>query len=368
MPLGRRALLAGAAGMAAGALPAMQVRAQAASAVAPGALAPPRSAGLAGWPMRDAAASGWDMARLARADEVARQLGSDATLVVQREAIVHSFGDIARPLPLYSVRKSILGLLVGMHRGKGPGRIDLDATLADLGIDDEDALSDAEKQATVRQLLMARSGVYHRAAYETARMARERPARGSHAPGSHWYYNNWDFNALATVFRQRVGRDLFEALEADLAVPLRFQDFRRDAHTRWHHERASRHDAYLIELSARDLARIGLLMLQDGRWDDRNLVDAAWVAESTQPHSEVPGGWQAYGYLWWVPRRAWPFWKRRDGDVFAAMGNFGQFLFVDRRRQLVIVHRTDGPRWLRKDIDAESVSPWLNHVIAAAPA
>jgi CubicO group peptidase (beta-lactamase class C family) len=256
-------------------------------------------------------------------------------------------------------------MLFGLHVARG--EIDLSATLATLAIDDLQGLTDAEKQATVLQLLQSRSGVYHPAAYETLSAAAARPARGSHAPGAFWYYNNWDFNTLATIFRRRTGRTVFEAFDADLAAPLQFEDFRVAEHARWHRERVSEHPAYLIDLSARDLARLGLLMARGGRWGEREIVPAGWVTESTRAHSALPGGWQAYGLMWWTPQRAWPFWQRAPGDVFFGSGNYGQFVIADRARDLVIVHRTDGPSWRRRAIDAEGVSPLLAALLAAAP-
>jgi CubicO group peptidase (beta-lactamase class C family) len=76
-------------------------------------------------------------------------------------------------------------------------------TLAELGIDDEPpVLTSVERQATILDLLRARSGVYHDAARETPAMRSRRPLRGSHAPGSLFYYNNWDFNVLGAVFQK----------------------------------------------------------------------------------------------------------------------------------------------------------------------
>lgn len=59
-----------------------------------------------------------------------------------------------------------------------------------------------------------------------------------------------------------------------------------------------------MKLSARDLARFGLLMARGGQWQGRPLVSARWVAESTAPHTAVLGGWHGYALMWWVPRRA----------------------------------------------------------------
>ena len=68
---------------------------------------------------------------------------------------------------------SLIGIAVA------DGKINLNDTLQKLGIDDKKpSLTDVEKQATVRDLLEARSGVYHAAAYETKGMAEQRPSRG----------------------------------------------------------------------------------------------------------------------------------------------------------------------------------------------
>ena len=120
------------------------------------------------------------------------------------------------------MRKSILSALYGPHEFSGT--IATSKTLGQLGIDDkEPSLTDAEHNATIADLLKARSGIYHPALYETAAMAAKRPKRGSHAPGTFWYYNNWDFNALCTIFENLTGRGIFEEFEDRIAKPLGMQ-------------------------------------------------------------------------------------------------------------------------------------------------
>jgi hypothetical protein len=64
--------------------------------------------------------------------------------------------------------------------------IDLDSTLADFSIDERTPLTSAERSATSRQVISARSGVYRPAAYG-ASQDRRRPVRRSHLPGTHWF-------------------------------------------------------------------------------------------------------------------------------------------------------------------------------------
>jgi CubicO group peptidase (beta-lactamase class C family) len=309
--------------------------------------------------------SGWLPAPLKQADAIAQHLWSSAVLVVHQGRVVHEFGDTRLPVNLYSGRKSVLSVLLGIEIDAG--RLKTEATLAELGINDKQPLSATEQQATVLQLMQSRSGVYHPAAYETPSAKAGRPARGSHAPGQHWYYNNWDFNALATIYRQAAGRDVFQGLEQQLALPLQMEHFQPAQHTQWELERASEHAAYVMQLSARDWARVGLLMSRGGLWGERRIVSEAWVHESTRTHSDVPPGFSSYGLMWWQPLKAFDFWTRAPGEVFFALGNHGQLLWVDRARDIVVVHGTDHRKWLRASPELGQLAPLLERVFAAQP-
>ena len=307
------------------------------------------------WEEVDPASKGWSVDKLKRADDLARELRSAAYMVVHEGVVVHRYGDITKPIDVASVRKSLLSLLIGVHVGRGA--IDLDKSLGELGIDDKPGLTEAEKRATVRQLMQSRSGIYLPAANETQDMARQRPARGSHPPGTHWYYNNWDFNVLGTVFQRATGRTVFEAFEADLARPLRFQDLQPARDFKFNHVSASEHPAYMMWLSARDLARIGVLVLRHGRWGEQQLVPPEWIAESTRTVTSFPNR-PGYAYMWWT---------RPDAGNVWAEGARGQFLLINARRDLVIVHRVgwglfDGP-----GVDPDQFTALYLRILAAGP-
>ncbi len=283
-------------------------------------------------------AAGWSGRMLDKARHFSRKIGSTAVMIVQHGIVVDAWGDIAGRTEAYSVRKSLLSALIGIAVGQG--KIDLKATLAQLGIDDNPPLNAAEREATVADLITARSGVYHAALYETKRMAAMRPARGSHPHGSFWYYNNWDFNALGTIYEQRTGEKIFEAVERHLAAPLRMEDF-GPADGRYVRGSASRHPAYTMRLSARDLARFGLLFLRNGRWQDRQIIPAAWVAESTAMHAAFRPD-HGYGYMWWTGDGDSCFAHVRvNGHCFFAAGNYGQYVLVIPSLDLIVVHRVD---------------------------
>jgi CubicO group peptidase (beta-lactamase class C family) len=210
--------------------------------------------------------------------------------------------------------------------------------MADLGIDDSPpSLTEEEKQATVRELLEARSGVYHGANYETAQMAAARPPRGSHPHGTFWYYNNWDFNALGGIYEQATGTKVFLAFQQEIARPIGMQDF-DPRNSRYVNDGHSNFSAYVFHASARDLARFGLLYLHRGLWRDRQIVPAAWVDDSTTPWSTTQSH-SGYGYLWWttLPDQSVGAMHLPAGSYFAA-GNGGQYVFVIPTRDLVVVH------------------------------
>ncbi|MBC8353317.1 MAG: amidohydrolase family protein [Planctomycetes bacterium] len=284
--------------------------------------------------------AGWNSALLATAQDFSATLDTAALMIVYDGVVVDEWGAVALPLKCHSVRKSLLSAMYGPHVANGT--IDLDRTLAELGIDDkEPSLSDQEKQARVRDLLKARSGVYHPALYETAAMAAARPPRGSHKADTLWYYNNWDFNANATIFENLTGRSLFEEFEHRLAIPLQMQDFVRARHTRYVTGDDSVHPAYPFELSTRDLARFGLLFIHKGRWNDQQIVPANWVAESTRSYSDA-GASGGYGYMWWVAvdGEHFPGVSLPEGS-FSARGYRGQYLLVIPEWNIVIAHRVN---------------------------
>jgi CubicO group peptidase (beta-lactamase class C family) len=262
----------------------------------------------------------------------------DAFAAMRGEELITTWGDVDLPINTHSVRKSLLSALFGIAAAKG--LVDLDATLGSLGIDEPGSpLTAAEKGATVRQLLQSRSGVYIEAAGETQAMRDGRPRRGQYAPGEFFYYNNWDFNVLGAVFEQRAKMSLGQAFEQWIAQPIAMRSFRAD-HVTYTPGRDSQYRQFVIYMSAADLARFGVLFVQQGRWAGRQVIPSAWVDDSLTARSAVDGvngpkTFDGYGLLWWIDSRSATAW---------ADGWRGQYLIVDRARKLVVVSRNDTGR------------------------
>ena len=266
----------------------------------------------------------------------------DALLVIQGGKTRFEYGDMQQRFLCHSMRKSFLSALIGIQVAQG--KIDLSLTLAELDIDDHDPLSEVERSATLYDLLIARSGIFHPAHYETPWMTRIKPPRHSQPPGCHWSYNNWDFNALGTAYRQLTGLDIHQAFLEQIAQPLGMEDFRYDAERRdgWLETgEKSRHAAYPFRLSTRDLARFGQLYLQNGGWNGQQILPASWVRRSLMPYSDA-GDRGAYGYMWWLARQgiAFPGCELPVGSFFA-YGAGGHYCLVMPALDAVVIHRVN---------------------------
>jgi len=289
----------------------------------------------------DPAQAGFSSEKLDEARKFADRAGSTAVVAVYKGKVIAAWGEVERPCEIHSVRKSIFCGLFGIHAAAG--KVDLNATLEQLGIDDDPPLTAAEKQATVVDLLRARSGVYHTAAKEPDDMKRERPARGSHAPGESFFYNNWDFNTLGPILEKAIGRTVAEELYEKLVTPLGMEDFRPEHAGEQLEPSNSVYPAYDFRISARDLARYGQLMNQGGEWNGTRIIPEAWVKESTSLQSKLPRG-EGYGYMWWVHPKGslganYPALDLYD--KFAARGTGGQFLLVIPDADFVFAHTVD---------------------------
>ncbi|HVF40012.1 MAG TPA: serine hydrolase [Gemmatimonadaceae bacterium] len=289
----------------------------------------------------NAADAGFSVAELDDARKYADSVRSAAVMVVHRGRVVVAWGDVNRKFGLHSVRKSLVSGLYGT--AVADGKIDLDATLGKLGITDRQPLTDAEKSAKVRHLLLARSGVFLPAAYAPADQDAERPARGTHPPGAHWFYNNWDFNVAGVIYERLTGENLYESFLRRIARPIGMQDYAVSDGLIVLEPSLSSHPAHTFRMSTRDLARFGQLYLQKGKWNGRQIIPEKWIAESTtSPADVVPG--QGYAYMWWTysvggARSNYPLLKQRA--FYQARGTGGQIMFVIPDQELVIVLRGD---------------------------
>lgn len=286
---------------------------------------------------------GWSSEKLEEARIFSQQIGAAAVMALYDGKVFLAWGKIATKYACHSIRKPFLNALFGIHVEKG--NINLESTLEELSIDDiPPSLTQEEMQAKVSDLLKSRSGVYHEAAAETQSMMDARPARGSHLPGTYFYYNNWDFNALGTIFENETGTKIFEEFKIQIADAIGMEDFRVDDGFYQYELDKSIHPAYPFRMTARDMARYGLLYLQEGWWKGEQIIPAQWIAESTTAYSIDQESGSGYGYLW---------------AIFPADFEFGQGFFHTGLgvHQLVVLPDEKLVYVFRMDTDNDFVDP-----------
>lgn len=279
--------------------------------------------------------SGWDSIKIM---EVNRYL-IDSTkvtglVIVHNSQIVFDYGDIKENSYIASCRKSVLAMLY--DKCVESELIKLNKTIRELEIDDVDGILPIEQNATIKDLISARSCVYHLEGYPGG-MQQFAPERGSVKPGNYWLYSNWDFNVAGFVFEQETKKNIYDEIEEQLAKPLSMEDWDRNLQRKQGDTTISKYLTYPMWFSIRDMARIGLLMLNIGRWNDQEIISENWVGEMIKQrttyieiNTNVPlfketGVFFGYAYMWWL------FKNMEDNkfkDAYAAIGAVGQAIAI----------------------------------------
>ncbi|MBT8321449.1 MAG: serine hydrolase, partial [Eudoraea sp.] len=90
-----------------------------------------------------------------------------------------------------------------------------------------------------------------------------------------------------------------------------------------------------IFISAEDMARFGLLLLNNGKWRDSQLISKEWITEALTPSTPNPN----YGYMWWLNQPGNRNWKGLPKNIFYASGFGGNFIVICPDQDLVVVTR-----------------------------
>lgn len=292
----------------------------------------------------------------ARDDATRQGVRTDALLVIKDGRLVYErYAAPTRadtPHLTWSISKSLMATVLGVAYGEGrfqlqdraarfyaPMAAHPQVSMADLlhwasGLDWQEDYEYAPLNSSVVAML------YTLGAKDMAGYAAAKPRAST--PGRVFRYSSGDSNLLAATLRGMVGAPaygrypwtaLFEPLGIDSAV------WETDGQGIF----VASSYAYM---TARDLARIGLLMQRDGRWREQQVLPAAWVRFNRQPFEGYRAGQDeaVAGGHWWLNQalegRARP-WPAAPADTFAALGHWGQALYVLPSDGLVVVRYGD---------------------------
>jgi CubicO group peptidase (beta-lactamase class C family) len=238
---------------------------------------------------------GLDPAAVRRLIEEAARTRSDTLIVVKdgRLVVERRFLDERGPIETMSVTKSFVSLAVGLLVAEGK----IKSVDAPMWTWIPEWKADDRSKITLRHVLTHTSGLEHKKAAgvisrqaDRTRYAVKRPL--VEPPGRRFSYNNEATQLLSLVVEKAAGEPLDRYLERRLFRPLGIRRFR------WERDLSGNVIAYYgLALGARDLARVGLLMLEGGKHDGKQLLPASFVRAATTP------GLPAFphmGYLWWL--------------------------------------------------------------------
>jgi CubicO group peptidase (beta-lactamase class C family) len=254
------------------------------------------------WQKVAPAAVGLDAARLAQIAAQARN-GKSNCLVVVRDGKLAGEWYFRGTGPntaqnVFSVTKSLASTLVGIAQDDGDVRI---SDRASRWI--PEWLGTKSEGVTLRDLLSMDSGREWSTLTDYLRLlaAPDRTAFAiglgqDAAPGTVWAYNNSAVQTLERVLEVATGAAVASYAAQRVFWPLGM------AHTTMGRDAAGRTQLFEgMRSTCRDLARLGVLMLDRGRWGDKQIVSASWVAQATgRPSTKLNA---AYGYLWWLNRK-----------------------------------------------------------------
>ncbi len=161
-----------------------------------------------------------------------------------------------------------------------------------------------------------------------------------YVPGTHFYYSTADSHLLSAIINQTTGLSALEFGMEVLFEPLGI------SHVEWRPDNQGISiGGGWLNMTPRDLAKIGLLYLNNGTWDGQEIISSSYIQAATTTQN-VAGGWaNEYGFQWWIDP---------GYDAYIASGAGGQKLFVQPKNDLIVV--LTGPGY------SEDLSTYPPHV------
>ena len=279
--------------------------------------------------------------------------GGPAGVVLRGGEAVMEWGDADRADLTFSVAKSYLAVLAGIAVGDGLIR-DLDDPVRLYALDD--GFDDAQNRAITWRHLLQQTSEWEGSLWGKPDLIDrnrvvgngDNSRKGQHrdlaAPGAYWEYNDVRVNRLSLSLLQVFRRPLEDVLRTRVMTPLGCSD-----DWGWHAYHNARfeidgvampcvpggtHWGGGLRISARDQARLGLLMLARGAWAGREIIPAGYFDALAEPCPIKPD----YGFLWWLNTGRELFPAAPETSLFA-IGAGGNYIWLEPSQDLVVVAR-----------------------------
>ncbi|WP_182121011.1 serine hydrolase [Acidovorax sp. FHTAMBA] len=236
----------------------------------------------------------------------------------------------------FSVAKSFTSTLVGAALKDGHIKSMNDKVSDYL----PDLKGSAYDDVSIRQLLTMTSGVQWNEDYgdtnsDVARFNNHKPEPGVEAlvsymrklpraapAGSRWLYSTGETNLIGLVLEAAIKKPLTQYLQEKVWQPAGMEQ-----QATWLLSKTGKEiSGCCVQAAPRDYARLGQFILEGARVNGQSILPDGWLEEATHKQADIGAPGRGYGYQWWT----------YDSGAFAARGIFGQGIFIDPKRQLVI--------------------------------
>ena len=177
-----------------------------------------------------------------------------------------------------------------------------------------------------------------------------------HLPGSKWKYNGGSTELLAFIIQSATGKKADRFADEYLFQPLGIKNFK------WHrYNNGLPAAASGLRLTSRDLLKFGILHINEGKFNGKQILPAVWIKEATQFHvirKGPPGNKEfGYGYQFWVEALPPP---NQHIEVAVGVGNGGQVLYIDKKNAMVtLVTAGNYNNWKIKNNSDKLVSDFI---------
>ncbi|MCZ2104114.1 MAG: serine hydrolase [Comamonadaceae bacterium] len=208
-----------------------------------------------------------------------------------------------------------------------------------------DMRGSAYDDVSIRQLLTMTSGVAWNENYDdpqsdVARFNNHVPEPGVDAlvsymrklpraapPGVRWHYSTGETNLVGVMLMAAIKKPLAQYLQEKIWQPAGMQQ-----QATWLLSKTGKEiSGCCLQAAPRDFARMGQFILEGAMVDGQSIVPDDWLQQATHKQADIGNPGHGYGYQWWT----------YDDGSFAARGIFGQGIYIDPARQLVIVTLSD---------------------------
>ncbi|GAA4959840.1 serine hydrolase [Algibacter aquimarinus] len=280
-----------------------------------------------------------------------KKRGGPAGLILKDGYIIAKWGDTKRVDMTFSVTKSFLSTMAGLAVDKGLIKNETDKAKDYVW---DGTFDGAHNSKITFQHLLQQNSDWSGELWGGKDWADRPPRKGDlddwknrtlKEPGTFMEYNDVRVNVLAYSLLHVWRKTLPQVLKEEVMDKI-------DASTTWRwfgYDNAwttidglkmksvtgGGHSGAGLFISAEDMARFGLLFLNDGKWKNEQIISEKWIANATK--SSVPN--VNYGYMWWLNKKGSRYWEDVSEDVYYAAGFGGNFIVIDKKNNIVVVTR-----------------------------